>query len=143
MRNKIFIFLLLFLITILFLFYSCNNNTNKNKQTYNEKAEYADFLIIDSAQFNIGNIYEKCGKVSHIFNIFNSSNDTITINRITQGCSCVSAKVNSHIIFPKDSIKLNITFDPTNKKGYFNKHIFIQLNQGDFFIMPGISGVVN
>lgn len=48
--------------------------------------------------FLIGNIYEKYGKVSHIFNIFNSSNDTITINRITQG---VSAKVNSHIIFLK------------------------------------------
>ncbi len=105
--------------------------------------QYADFLIIDSALFNVGEIYEKQGKIGHIFNIFNSSNDTIVINGIRVGCSCINAKVNSHIIGPKSSIELYVVFDPTNRKGRFEKRIFVQLNQGDFYIIPGIYGVVN
>lgn len=127
-------------IFILFYITSCCKKQKKIPITKHQK--YAYFMKTDSMHFDFGTIKENEGLIKHTFKIKNTSNDTVTINNVLQGCGCISVSYPQQPIFPDSTIGFTVSFNPKNKNGIFYKTIFISLNDGEFYITPKITGYI-
>lgn len=94
----------------------------------------------DSECFDFGTIKENEGLIKHTFKIKNTSNDTIIINKVLQGCGCISVSYPPQPIFPSSTIDFTVSFNPKNRYGIFHKVILILLNNGAFYITLTICG---
>jgi hypothetical protein len=67
-----------------------------------------------NSNFNFGDIY-RGQKVTHVFTIKNSGNDTLVIKNVSASCGCTAAMASTSVVPPKSTSKLDVTF---NSEGY-------------------------
>lgn len=79
----------------------------------------------DESAHNFGTFNEDIGKVTTIFSGINQKADTLYITDIRSTCGCTVPLVNSRAIAPGDSIKVTVTYDPTNRPGVFEKRVSV------------------
>lgn len=62
---------------------------------------------------------------------------------VRTGCRCVSYSLDKATIAPKDSPFLKINYSYSGKDiGYFNKIVYIILNNGYLYSLVGLSGEI-
>lgn len=80
---------------------------------------------------NLGDIFEKSGKVTTKFELKNPyREDTIRIVDITTSCGCTAALLQDTIILPLSSVELDVTYDPAGRLGLFVKSIELTTKTG-------------
>lgn len=97
--------------------------------TYAQTAESA--LQFTSRYHDFGHIREDGGKVQCIFTATNNSDTDIYITNITTSCGCTSASYSNKAIAPHAQFELAVQFDPFNRPGRIDKHIFITTSDTD------------
>lgn len=120
------------------LCFSCNNNDKFREG----KMLFANFVKVEMSSCNLGRINSNELDHSYLIKLLNTSKDTLFISSIPIACSCLSAKYSNGIILPMDSFCVELKFHPINEKGYFNRAIMLVLNNGKYYYVFNIKGVV-
>ena len=92
--------------------------------------------------FDFGNIKEKDGKVSHIFQFKNIGTTPLIVKNIKVGCGCTTTEWERHPILPGSNGNIKVTFDPHNRPGTFTKTIIILSNAAKSHVTLTIKGKV-
>ena len=93
------------------------------------KNSKADVVVIpDTLDFKY--INESDGKVEGVFNIINSSDSTLIIQKVLSTCGCTTANLTKSSLQPGENTELRMTFDPSGRPGHFDKSIKIYINKG-------------
>lgn len=88
-------------------------------------------LTFDQTAFDFGNIKASDGPVSHEYTFCNSSDQPVIIIMMTNGgCGCTTPTYPRKPIAPGESSKVKITFDPTGRRGEFNREVKVRYQAG-------------
>lgn len=120
------------------LSFSCSNKVKFN----NDKMLFANFVEVESSSCDFGRISSNEHDKARLIKLLNTSKDTLIISSIPIACSCLSAKYSNRIILPNDSFSVELMFHPMNKQGYFKRAIMLVLNNGKYYYIFNIKGVV-
>ena len=99
-------------------------------------------LVFDSAEYSFGNIREEGGRVSHSFAFRNVACEPVVILSVTTTCGCTVAQFDRKPITPGDSGVIEVTFDPINRAGAFDKSISVVTSGSDKPYKLKITGFV-
>jgi len=73
-------------------------------------------LELSENSFDFGYVPQKV-KVTHVFWIHSTGTDTLKIEKISPGCGCTKAPLESDVIAPGDSARLEIIYDTEQYRG--------------------------
>lgn len=97
-------------------------------------------MVSDSTYYDFGTLSGNKNKVSHTFKIKNTSNRTVIINKILNGCNCISTSFSPTPIAPDKTTEITVSYTPGNRKGAFRKTIYVILNDGDLYLTFTVYG---
>ncbi len=81
-------------------------------------------FTFDSLAHDFGTIHAAKGSVSHTFTVTNTGSAPIIITTVTNGgCGCTTPKWTREPIMPGAKGTVTITFDPTGRRGEFNREV--------------------
>lgn len=92
--------------------------------------------------YDFGVIQEKEGKVTHIFEFTNIGKGVFLITEVTASCGCTTPKWSKKPIPPGGTGYINVTYNPKNRPGPFNKTITVTNNSEENKIQLIIKGDV-
>ena len=87
-------------------------------------------LVFDSTEYSFGNIREDGGRVGHSFRFRNGGAEPVVILSVTTTCGCTVAKFDRRPIMPDSIGTIEVTFDPMNRPGNFDKEISVFTSWG-------------
>ena len=119
-------------IIVVLLFYSV--------ATYAQSGESA--LKFTTQSYDFGHIREDGGEVGCIFTATNSSDKDIYISNITTSCGCTTASYSKDAIAPHASFEIAVQFNPYNRPGRIDKHIFVSCSDSAEVITLQLKGYV-
>ncbi len=108
--------------------------------TYAQSGESG--LQFANLSYDFGHIREDGGKVQCLFTATNISDKEIYITNITTSCGCTSASYTKDVIAPHASFELTVQFDPYNRPGRIDKHIFVTTSDSEQVITLLLKGYV-
>lgn len=130
----------LWLLVFLCCFFSCT------KREYRKQVQpiYAAQVAIDSAMYDVGKLMRDSSRtISHTFKLVNRGDSIVYFTEIRTGCRCMSYSLDKRTIAPRDSLFLKITYSYSDRNiGYFNKIVYILLNNGHLYSLVGLSGEI-
>lgn len=88
-------------------------------------------LVFDSTEHSFGNIREEAGRVKHKFRFRNSGNEPIVILSVGTTCGCTVAHYERKPILPDSTGYIEVSFDPTNRAGSFDKDVTVYDSSGE------------
>ena len=92
--------------------------------------------------YDLGHIREDGGQVECLFTATNNGNNEIYITNITTSCGCTTASYTKDVIAPHASFELAVQFDPYNRPGRIDKHIFVTTSDSTEIITLQLKGYV-
>ncbi|MDZ4759190.1 MAG: DUF1573 domain-containing protein [Bacteroidota bacterium] len=99
-------------------------------------------ILWEKSEYLFGNINEVDGKVDGIFYFLNVGKVPVKIDEVKTSCGCTIAEYSKGVIKPNEKGFVKATFDPTMKKGEFNKSITVKANTVPYYHLLDISGSV-
>lgn len=99
-------------------------------------------LQFASRSHDFGHIREDGGEVQCIFSATNNGMSDIHITNITTSCGCTSTSYSKEVIPPGAIFELAVTFDPYNRPGRIDKHIFVTTSDTESVIKLQLCGYV-
>ncbi len=99
-------------------------------------------LIFDAAEHSFGNIREDGGRVSHTFRFRNEGSEPVVILSVTTTCGCTVAIFERKPVLPNESGTIEVTFDPMNRAGAFDKSLSVVTSDAGRAQTLKISGFV-
>jgi hypothetical protein len=87
-------------------------------------------LIFEHAEHSFGNIREEAGRVSHSFRFRNGATEPVVILSVSTTCGCTVAKFDRRPIMPDSVGVIEVSFDPRNRPGVFDKEISVMTSEG-------------
>lgn len=88
-------------------------------------------LQFASLSHDFGHIREDGGEVQCIFRAINSSNNDISVTGISTSCGCTTTTYTKESIAPHTTFELTVTFNPYNRAGRIDKHIFVTTSDSE------------
>ena len=107
---------------------------------YGQRTESA--LQFSYLSHDFGHIREDGGQVQSHFTATNCSDSEIFITSLTTSCGCTTASYSKEAIAPHATFELAVTFDPYNRPGRIDKHIFISTSDAEGVITLQLKGYV-
>ena len=107
-----------------------------------EKIFAQSALIFDSPKHSFGEIREEAGRVKHSFEFRNAGNEPVVILSVATTCGCTVASFDRNPIPAGSSGAVEVSFDPTNRAGKFEKDISVITSEGGKPQKLQISGIV-
>lgn len=103
--------------------------------------EPAPHIEFQEKSFNFGVITEG-QKVHHVFRFKNVGNGHLEITRVRTSC-CSEVKLSRKVVPPSGEGEITVTFDSTERKGFFLETIYVHTNDPlDPFDYVRIFGVI-
>ena len=99
-------------------------------------------LQFSTTSYNFGHINEDGGEVECRFIATNNSDSEIFVTDITTSCGCTSTKYSKGAIAPHSTFELAVQFDPYNRPGRIDKHIFVTTSDSAEVITLQLKGYV-
>lgn len=87
-------------------------------------------LVFDEYEWDFGNINEADGTVTHTFTFTNTDNCPVILERVKPDCGCTATNYSKAPVPPRAKGQIEITFDPSQMSGHFNKKITVLSNGG-------------
>lgn len=107
---------------------------------YAQGAESA--LQFTAKSYDFGHIREDGGEVECLFTAINNSNTEIFVTDVTTSCGCTSTKYSKEAIAPHATFELRVKFNPFNRPGRIDKHIFVTTSDSAAIIKLLLKGYV-
>ena len=87
-------------------------------------------LVFEEYEWDFGNINEADGKVTHTFTFTNTEKNPIILEKVKPDCGCTATNYSKAPVPPQGKGHIEITFDPSQLSGRFNKKITVFSNSG-------------
>ena len=100
-------------------------------------------LMFSKTTHDFGHIDEDGGPVSCRFEAVNNTHEAIDIVSITTTCGCTTANYNRESIPAGGKFSFEVSFNPLNRPGRFDKHIFVETSHCVDELRLNIIGYVN
>ncbi len=85
-------------------------------------------LTFETDSHDFGDIQEKDGKVTYVFNYTNTGASPLVLSQVQASCGCTTPEWTRTPVRPNEKGNIKVTFDPTARPGKFSKTITIQSN---------------
>lgn len=85
-------------------------------------------IVFKKEVHNFGQIKEGGGNVTHKFEFTNVGGSPLVINDVKASCGCTTPSWTRKPIMPGKKGYVNVTFNPSNRPGDFNKSIVVRTN---------------
>ncbi|MFV0521197.1 MAG: DUF1573 domain-containing protein [Mangrovibacterium sp.] len=95
--------------------------------SFNVWAQQSELVFAD-VKHNFGEIREQDGAVSYTFQFKNGGDAPLILNAVTASCGCTTPVWTKAPIPPGQSGTIEVTFNPLNRPGVFNKTITVNSN---------------
>lgn len=92
--------------------------------------------------FDVGEIREADGPVTHRFTVRNSSAKPVAIVRVGVSCGCLTPQFSREPILPGKETAVEITYDPANRPGVFSKQVGVFSSAGGDALLLVLRGTV-
>lgn len=103
---------------------------------------FSEDIQFEERVFDFGEIEEKDGLVSHEFVFKNRGQKTISISNVTSGCGCVSFEFPKEPVRPNAGGKVEVTYNPAYRPGFFSKEIAVLTNNNANYNRIWVKGTV-
>ncbi|MDR1676223.1 MAG: DUF1573 domain-containing protein [Tannerella sp.] len=90
--------------------------------------EGAPVATLPESAYDFGLIEEEAGFASHVFEVRNTGNAPLLITHVQSSCGCTEPHWTREPIAPGKTGHVEITFDPVNRPGPFQKNVTIFTN---------------
>ena len=107
---------------------------------YSQTAESA--LKFTTQSYDFGHIREDGGEVKSLFTATNNSDSNIYVTSVTTSCGCTTASYSKDAIAPHASFEIAVQFNPYNRPGRIDKHIFVTTSDSEQVITLQLKGYV-
>ena len=104
--------------------------------------EPQSMLKFQSMVHNFGHIKEDGGEQLCRFFAINEGNNSIEVTKIETSCGCTSAQYTKGEIAPNEKFEVTVRFNPFNRPGRIDKHIYIIVSDSEAPIRLTIEGFV-
>lgn len=104
--------------------------------------EKAARMVFDRYSYDFGDIREADGDVSHTFRFTNEGSLPLVIHSVNVSCGCTTPRFDKAPLLPGRTAEMQITFDPINRPGRFEKAIHILSNDPRRTVRLTITGNV-
>ncbi len=105
-------------------------------------AQHNAEINVNEQTHDFGQISEADGLASHIFEIKNTGNDPLVINRITASCGCTRPEWSKAPIEPGKTGEVKISYNPKGRPGPFYKSISVFSNAKNGRLTLYVKGTV-
>ena len=99
-------------------------------------------LHFDGKTHDFGAVREEDGKVSHTFRFRNTGDEPIVILSASSSCGCTVPVYTREPVLPNDEGRIEITFDPANRVGSFDKEVTLTTSERTLPVKLRITGDV-
>lgn len=99
-------------------------------------------LQFANLSYDFGHIREDGGEVQCMFTATNNGDSDIYVTNITTSCGCTTATYSKENIAPNATFDLAVTFNPYNRPGRIDKHIFVSTSDTAQVITLQLKGYV-
>ena len=99
-------------------------------------------LKFTTPSYDFGHIKEEGGEVQCLFTATNISENEIYVVNITTSCGCTTTSYSKEAIAPHATFELAVKFNPYNRPGRIDKHIFVTASDSNEPIRLTIEGFV-
>lgn len=99
-------------------------------------------LHFKSLSHDFGHIAEDGGTVTCRFTATNTTTKEIRISEVITTCGCTKAHYGSSTIAPSEEFILDITFDPMNRPGRIDRHVYVHVSDSAEPLRLHITGYV-
>ena len=83
---------------------------------------------------DFGTIYEKDGKVVHVFRLRNNGKSPVAISAVNTWCGCMVADYTKRAVRPGETARVTVSLDPDHKQGNFVKQVVVLVNDGSAYV---------
>lgn len=108
--------------------------------TYAQGGE--SLLQFTNPSHDFGHIREDGGKVQCRFTATNNSDESIYVTDISTSCGCTTTSYSKESIAPHAIFELIVIFDPYNRAGRIDKHIFVTTSDTETITTLQLKGYV-
>lgn len=99
-------------------------------------------IEFDELLHNFGKLDQNEGKVTHPFKFKNTGDEDLLIMDVKTTCGCTAPAYTKNYVAPGEEGVVNITYDPFNRPGEFNKTITVKSNAPSRITVLRIKGDV-
>ncbi|MFV0366525.1 MAG: DUF1573 domain-containing protein [Mangrovibacterium sp.] len=85
-------------------------------------------LVFTEVRHSFGEIQEQDGPVTHTFQFKNTGNAPLILNAVNASCGCTTPKWTKAPVAPGQVGNIEVTYNPLNRPGAFNKTIVVSSN---------------
>lgn len=89
-------------------------------------------IKFDQTTYNFGAIHEEAGKVIGRFEFTNIGDSALVLTKVRPGCGCTPASYTREPVAPGGRGYIDISYNPYNRPGGFNKVVRITTNEPKF-----------
>lgn len=89
-------------------------------------------IKFDQTTYNFGSIHEEAGKVIGRFEFTNIGDSDLVLTNVRPGCGCTPASYTREPVAPGGRGYIDISYNPYNRPGGFNKVVRITTNEPQF-----------
>jgi hypothetical protein len=87
-------------------------------------------VVVPEPSYNFGSVPQG-QRVVHEYELRNSGDGDLTIQRVSPGCGCTATTVSSNVVKPGGSEKIKVEFDTTGFSGVKTKSVQVLTNSSD------------
>ena len=106
------------------------------------EGELPSGLCFTNDTYDYGHIAEEGGAVRCYFEAVNNSTYNIEIENIVTTCGCTTASYEHSTVAPGKGFSFEVSFDPMNRPGRIDKHIYVHVSDSTEPIRLRIAGYV-
>ena len=100
-------------------------------------------ITFSQTKVDFGNIHASAGKVTATYQFTNTGSEPLVIITVTNGgCGCTTPSYPKAPIAPGKTGEIKITFDPSGRRGEFNREVKVRTNASKKRIPLRFSGVI-
>lgn len=129
-------------VALLLLIHGCSAHSSRKTTTVVDNKCPVEATFIEFHDLNFGKLKNSKGKYSRTLVLKNKSHKKVLLSAVSAGCSCLSFNYHGSVINVDDSISIEVILTPRNRKGYFSKMIFININNGRNYVIPYVHGKI-
>lgn len=85
-------------------------------------------MSFNEETFNFGQVLEKNGPITHVFNFINTGNEPLVIKDVQASCGCTTPDWTREPIKPGSKGYIKATFNPSGRQGPFEKSVTVLSN---------------